>query len=110
MCSTDFNLNLEDFPQLPRIVPVCNSVSFSKSIKWIITSSISPGEPICDSNVPASDTVSARFVCTSKPISSRNVRPSKTVYASFVSPIFGSSARASKPICAVNVHVSKLFS
>ena len=27
MCSTDFNLNLEDFPTLPNIVPVRNSVS-----------------------------------------------------------------------------------
>ena len=29
LCSTDFNLNLEDFPILPRTVPVRNPVSFN---------------------------------------------------------------------------------
>ena len=52
VCSTDFNLNLEDFPTLPSIVPVRNSVSFSKSIiKVVSTSSVRPGKLICDSNV-----------------------------------------------------------
>ena len=32
VCSTDFNLNLEDFPQLPLILPVRNSVCFSNPI------------------------------------------------------------------------------
>ena len=89
---------------MSRIVPACNSISFSKSIiKWIITSSLRPGKPICDSNVPPSNTISARFVCTSKPISNRNIHPSKTVAASSISPIFGSILQASKLICAVNV-------
>ena len=37
--STDFNLNLEDFPILPSIVPDCNSVSFSKSIFKVVGTS-----------------------------------------------------------------------
>ena len=106
MCSKDLNLNLEDFPQLPRIVPVCNSVSFSKFIiKVSSTSSIRPGKPICDSNVPPSKPVSASFVRKSKPIGNRNVCPSKTVGAISVNPIFGSSARVGKPILA-SEHVS----
>ena len=41
VCSTDFNLNLEDFPTLPRTVPVCNPVSFNKSkFKFVSTSSV----------------------------------------------------------------------
>ena len=60
VCSTDFNLNLEDFSTLPGIVPVRNSISFSKSIfKVVSTSSVSPGKRICDSNVPPSKPVSA---------------------------------------------------
>ena len=108
MCSTNFDLNLEDFPQLPRIAPVHNSISYSKSIvKVVSTSSICISKPICNSNVPPSKPVSASFVCTIKPISNRNVRPSKTISPSSVSPIFGSSAPASKPTCAIYVRVSK---
>ena len=86
MCSTDFNLNLEDFPTLPCIVPVRNSVCFSKSIfKVVGTSSVCPGKPICDSNVPSSKPVSASSGHTGKPISNRDVLPSKIVSASSVS-------------------------
>ena len=75
VCSTDFNLNLEDFPTLPSIVPVRNSASFSKSIiKVVSTSSVRPGKLICDSNVPPSKPVSASFVHTGKPISNKNVQ------------------------------------
>ena len=78
VCSTDFNLNLEDFPTLPSIVPVRNSVSFSKFIiKVVSTSSVRPGKFICDSNVPPSKPVSASFVHTGKPISNKNVSPIK---------------------------------
>ena len=91
---------------MPRIVPVCNSVSFSKFIiKVSSTSSVRPGKPICDSNVPPSKPVSASFVRKSKPIGNRNVCPSKTVGAISVSPIFGSSARVGKPTLA-SEHVS----
>ena len=65
MCSTDFNLNLEDFPTLPSIVPVRNFVSLSKSIiKVVSTSSICPGKLIFDSNVPPSKPVSATIIFT----------------------------------------------
>ena len=51
LCSTDFSLNL-DFPSFPHIAPVRNSISFSKSIiKVVSTSSIHPGKLVCDSNV-----------------------------------------------------------
>ena len=67
MCSTDFNLNLEDFPTLPPIAPVRNSASFSKSIiKVVSTSSVCTGKLICGGNVPPSKLVNASFVCTSK--------------------------------------------
>ena len=83
VCSTDFNLNLEDFPTLPRTVPVRNPVSFNKSMfKVVSTSSVRPSKPICDSNVPPSKPVSASSFRASKPISNRNVRPSKTVSTS----------------------------
>ena len=105
MCSTDFKLNLEDFPQLPRILPVRNSISFSRSIIKVVSgSSVRPDKSICDSTVSPSKPLSASFV------RNRNIRPSKTVSASSVSPIFGSSARASKPIRAINVRVTKLHS
>ena len=122
VCSTDFNLNLEDFPTLPRTVPVFNPVSFNKSIfKVVSTSSARPSKPICDSNVPPSKPVSASSFRTGKPISNRNVRPSKTVSASSVSPdkpICGSNVslsehvsfiifHTSKPIIGINVHLSK---
>ena len=32
VCSTDFNLNLENFPTLPRTIPVRDPVSFNKSV------------------------------------------------------------------------------
>ena len=100
VCSMDFNLNLEDFPKLPSIVPVHNSVSFSKSIiKVASISSVCPGKFICDSNVHPSKSVSASFVCTGKPISNKNVHPIRTVSASSVSP--------GKPICDSNVSLSK---
>ena len=87
MCSTDYNLNVEDFHTLPRTVPVHNPVSLNKSIfKVVSTSSVRPSKPICDSNVPPSKPGSASSFRTGKPISSRNVRPSKTVSSSSVSP------------------------
>ena len=92
----DFELSLEDFPQLHRILRVRNSLFFSKSImKVVSTSSFCPGKRICDSNVPPSKHVNASFVRTSKPISNRSVRPNETVSASSVSLIFVTSARAS---------------
>ena len=36
VCSTIFNLNLEDFSTLPCTVPVCNLVSFNKSIFKVV--------------------------------------------------------------------------
>ena len=100
VCSTDFHLNLEDLPTLPRIVPVRNLVSFNKSMfKVVSTSSVRPSKSICDSNVPPSKPVSASSFRASKPISNRNVRPSKNVSASSVSP--------GKPICSSNVSLSE---
>ena len=100
VCSTDFKLNLEDFPTLPRTVPVRNPISFNKSMfKVVSTNSVRPRKPICDSNVPASKPVSASSFRVSKPISNRNVRPSETVNASSVSPC--------KPICSSNVSLSE---
>ena len=111
VCSTDFNLNLEDFPTLPSIVPVRNSASFSKSIiKVVSTSSVRPGKLICDSNVPPSKPVSASFVHTGKPISNKNVRPIKTISASSVStgkPICDSNVSLSKHVSTFNFHPSK---
>ena len=104
---TDFNLNLEDFPQLPCIAPVRISVSFIKFIiKVVSNGSVCIGKPFCDSNVSPNKPVSASFVRTSN----RNARPNKTVSATSVSPIFGSSARASKPIRAINILVKKPIS
>ena len=85
VCSTVFNLNLEDFSTLPCTVPVCNPVSFNKSIFKVVpfvqvNPYVSPSKPI-----------SASSFHTGKPISNRNVRPSKTMSASSVSP--------GKPIC-----------
>ena len=100
VCFTDFNLNLEHLPTLPRTVPVRNSVSFNKSMfKVVSTSTVRPSKPICDSNVPPSKPVSASSFRASEPISNRNVRPSKTVSASSVSP--------GKPICGNNVSLSE---
>ena len=88
-------------PLLFCIVPVRSSVCFSKFIfKVAGTSSIRPGKPISDSNVPPFKHVSVR---TGKPISNRNdACPSKTVNFSSVSP--------GKPMCGSNVslceHVS----
>ena len=88
VCSADFNLNLQDFPTLARIAFVHNSVSFSKSIfKVVSTSSVRPGKPICDSIVPPSKHVSASSVQTGKPISNGNVHPNTTVGASSVTPV-----------------------
>ena len=99
VCSTDFNLNLEDFLTLPRTVPVRNPISFNKSIfKVNSTSSLRPSKPICD-NLPPCKSVSASSFRTGKPISNRNVRPTKTVSASSVSP--------GKPICGSNVSLSE---
>ena len=110
-CSTDFNLNLEDFSTLPRTVPVRNPVSFSKPIiKVVSASSICPGKPTCDSDVSPSKPVSAILVQTSKPISNSNVCPNKPVSASSVKPIFDSTSRASKPTPAINVRVAKPIS
>ena len=76
VCTTDFSSNLEDFTTFLRIVSVRKSVCFSKSIfKVVSTSSIRPGKPICDIDVPPSKTVSACSVCTDKSISNRNDRP-----------------------------------
>ena len=133
LCSTDFSLNLEDFPILPRTVPVRSPVSFNKYIfKVVSTSSVCPIKPICDSNVPPSKPVSASSFGTGKPISNRNVCPSKTVSASSASPgksicisnasfsehvstiIFhpikpaiGSNVRSSKPVSDTSVYSSK---
>ena len=96
VCSTDFNLNLEDFPTLPRTVPVRNPVSFNKSIFKVVSNSFArSSKPICENNVPPCKPVSASSFHTGKPISNRNVRPSKTVSASSVSP--------GKPICGSNI-------
>ena len=76
VCSTDFNLNLEDFPTLPRTVPVRNPVSFNKSMFKVVS----------NSSVGLSKPVSASSFRASKPVSNRNVRPSKTVSVSSVSP------------------------
>ena len=111
VCSTDFNLNLEDFPTLPRTVPVCNPISFNKSMfKVVSTSFTRPSKPICDSNVPPSTPVSTCSFRASKPISNRNVRPSKTVSASSVSPgkpICGSKVSLSEHVSTIIFHPSK---
>ena len=103
--------NLEDFPTLPSIVPVRNSVSFSKSIvKLVSYSSVCPGKLICDSNVPPSKPVGPGFVHTGKSISNKNFRPIKTVSASSLSPgrpICGSNVTLSKHVSTFNVHPSK---
>ena len=110
-CAPQIIFEFIDFPQLPLIVPICNSASFSKSIVTVFsTSSVHRGKPIWDSNVSPSEPVSASFVRRSKPISNRNVRLSETVIASSVSVIFCSSALASKPIRCINVRVSKPIS
>ena len=110
-CAPQIIFEFIDFPQLPLIVPICNSVSFSKSIVTVFsTSSVHRGKPIWDSNVSPSKPVSASFVRRIKPISNRNVRLSETVIASSVSVIFCSSALASKPIRCINVRVSKPIS
>ena len=105
VCSTDFNFNLEDFPTLPRTIPVHNPVSFNQSMfKVVSTSSVRPSKPICDSNVPPSKPVSASSFRASKPIINRNVRPSETMSASSVSP--------GKPICgnvSLSEHVSTIM-
>ena len=110
VCSTDFNLNLEDFLTLPRTVPVRNPISFNKSIfKVNSTSSLRPSKPICD-NFPPCKSVSASSFRTGKPISNRNVRPSKTVSASSVSPvkfICGSKVSLSKHVSIIIFHPSK---
>ena len=101
VCSTDFNLNLKDFPTLPCIVSVHNSTAFSKFIfKVVSTSSVVSGKLIFD-NVHPSKLVSANSVRTGKPISNRNVCPSKTVSASSVSP--------GKPIYGHNMLVLTFF-
>ena len=108
---TDFNLNLEDFPTLGSIVPVRNSVFFSKSIiKVVSTNFVRLGKLICGSNVPQSKPVSASFVRTGKPISNKNVHPIKTVNASSVSPgkrICGSNVSLGKYVSTFNFHTSK---
>ena len=99
VCSTDFNLNLEDFPTFPCALPVRNPVFFNKSIfKVVSTSSVRPSKPICDSNVPPGQPVSASSFRTGKPIGNRNVYPSKTVS--------GSSFSSGKPICSCDVSLS----
>ena len=111
VCSTDFNLNLENFPTLSRTVPVCDPVSFNKSMfKVVSTSSVRPGKPICDSNVAPSKPVSASSFRASKPVSNRNVRPSKTVSASSVSrgkPTCGSNVSLSEHVSTIIFHPSK---
>ena len=100
MCSTHFNLNLEDCPTLPRIVPSHNSPSFCKPIsKAVSTSSVRPGKPICDRNVSPSKPVSVSSRLTDNPISNRNVLPRETVSTSSVSP--------GKPTCGSNVSLSE---
>ena len=76
-------------------------------------SSVSPGKPICSSNVSLSEHVSTIIFHPSKPIIGSNVRSSKPVSDSSVcssKPIFGSSVCASKPIRAINVRASKRVS
>ena len=135
LCSTCFNLNLEDFPTFSCIVLVRNFVSSSKSIfKVVTTSSVCQNKPICHSNVLASKPVTASSFCTDKPISHRNVHPSKFVGASSVSPgklicgsnvsltelgstivfhpskpIMGSNIRSTKPVDATSIFPSKLI-
>ena len=87
-------MNLENIPQLPRIVPVRNSVCFSKSIfKVVSASSVLPSKPIFDSNVPPSKTVSASNVSLSKPADTIIFHPSK--------PIIGGNIRSSKSVALV---------
>ena len=111
VCSTDFNLNLDDFPVLSSIVPFHNSISFRKSIiKIVSTSSVRPGKLICNSNVPSSKLVNASFVHTGKPISNKNVHPIKTVSTSSVytdKPICDSNVSLSKHVSTFNFHPSK---
>ena len=79
-------------------------IAFHKSIITVVnTSSVCPGKPICNSNVPPCKPISASFVSTSKLISNRNDLPSKTVSASSFSPIFFSSACANKLISAIMI-------
>ena len=81
--SANSKFNLEYFPTLPRIVPLCNYVSFSTFIfKDFSTSFVCPGKPTCNSNVCLSKPVGPSSVRTCKSISNRNVRPSKTFSAS----------------------------
>ena len=69
VCSTDFNSILEDFTTFPSIVPVRNSVSFSKSIiKVVSTSSVRPGKLICGRNVPPSKHVSLALFIQVNPL------------------------------------------
>lgn len=82
----DFNLNL-DPPILPCIVPVWNSICFSKSILKVVGAiSAHPGKPISHSNVPPSKPVKVSFVCKGEPISNRNVSLSKIFSTGSVSP------------------------
>ena len=106
-----FQFEFRRFPSMPPVVRVHNSlllylfiIAFHKSIITVVnTSSVCPGKPICNSNVPPCKPISASFVSTSKPISNRNDLPSKTVSASSFSPIFFSSACANKPISAIMI-------
>ena len=73
-------------------------------------SSVSPGKPICGSDVSLSEYVSTIIFHPSKPIIASNVGSGKPVSDSSVcssKPIFGSSVRASKPIRSINVRASK---
>lgn len=82
----DFNLNLEDSLILPCIVPVWNSICFSKSIFKVVGAILAhPGKPISHSIVPPSKPVKVSFVCKGEPISDRNVSLSKIVSTGSVS-------------------------
>ena len=86
VCSTDINLNVEDFPTLSRIVPARNSIYFSKSIlKLLVLVPFAQVNSIENLHVPPRKPVSASSARTGKPISNRNVRLSKTVSPTSVS-------------------------
>ena len=102
---------------MPRIVPVRNSVSFTKSTFEVVSArSARPGKFICDSNVPLSKPVSAISVSASsvipgRPICGSNVSLSKHVSAIIFhasKPVSGSNARSSKHVGASSICLIKL--
>ena len=63
-------------PDKPTVKCVCKSI-----YKFVSTSFVLPGKPICDSNVRSSKRVNASSVRSSKPIHDTNVRLSKPIYS-----------------------------